>query len=103
MPLGYAGEYDEPASGLFDLRARQYDPAVGRFLSEDPVSPALTDPYGSAYAYASDQPTVFTDPSGLCLTDCFDGLVDAVAGGAGSDQRHGGSGQGRRGRGRAWR
>ncbi len=78
VPLGYAGEYNEPASGLFDLRARQYDPAVGRFLSEDPVSPALTDPYASAYAYASDQPTVFTDPSGLCLTDCFDGLVDAA-------------------------
>ena len=36
VPLGYAGEYNEPASGLYDLRARQYDPAVGRFLSGGP-------------------------------------------------------------------
>ncbi len=72
VPLGYAGEYNEPASGLYDLRARQYDPAVGRFLSEDPVSPAMTDGYGSAYAYTDDQPTVFTDPSGLCRIVCVD-------------------------------
>jgi RHS repeat-associated protein len=82
VPLGYAGEYNESASGLYDLRARQYDPAVGRFLSEDPVSPAMTDGYGSAYAYASDQPTVFTDPSGLCwgcdfVSDRIDDAKDA--------------------------
>jgi hypothetical protein len=29
VPLGYAGEYSEAASGLYDLRARQYDPAIG--------------------------------------------------------------------------
>ncbi len=72
VPLGYAGEYNEPASGLYDLRARQYDPAVGRFLSEDPMSEPATAPYGSAYAYAGDQPSVFTDPSGLCRIVCVD-------------------------------
>jgi RHS repeat-associated protein len=32
---GYAGEYQDPGGVLY-LRARWYDPAVGRFLTRDP-------------------------------------------------------------------
>ena len=65
-PLQYAGEYlDTSNGGLYNLRARQYDPGNGRFLSTDPVAPDPTDPWISPYAYAGDQPTTQSDPSGL--------------------------------------
>jgi RHS repeat-associated protein len=64
-PLGFHGQYQDLATGVFNLRARQYDSADGRFLSTDPVAPALTEPYVSAYVYANDQPTLLMDPSGM--------------------------------------
>jgi RHS repeat-associated protein len=64
-PVRFAGEYLDAATGQYHLRARQYDPALGRMLSSDPVAPRLDDPYVSAYVYANDRPTLLTDPSGL--------------------------------------
>ena len=34
-PICYAGEYTDEESGLIYLRARYYDPGLGRFISED--------------------------------------------------------------------
>ena len=64
-PMRFTGEYADDDTGLYHLRARQYDPGVGRFLSTDPLAPALTDPYVSAYVYANNRPTYGVDPSGL--------------------------------------
>jgi RHS repeat-associated protein len=63
-PIRYTGQYLDP-TGLYHLRARQYNPADGRFLTLDPLTPALTDPHVAAYAYANDRPTALTDPSGM--------------------------------------
>jgi RHS repeat-associated protein len=59
-------------SGLYYYRARYYCPAVGRFISEDPLAQA-----GGTllYKYASNNPVNRTDPSGLesydsCYADC---------------------------------
>jgi RHS repeat-associated protein len=52
--------------GASYYRARYYDPAVGRFLSEDPVRP---DDAIDFYAYVSNNPTNFADPRGLYGTD----------------------------------
>ncbi|WP_371948004.1 RHS repeat-associated core domain-containing protein [Actinomadura monticuli] len=49
-----------PDDLTYNLRARQYDPATGRFVSRDP----LNRPYTSSYAYAADSPTVLDDPTG---------------------------------------
>ena len=62
--IKFAGEYLDP-TGLYHLRARQYDPSSGRFTTLDPLPNPVSDPYMSAYAYANDRPTVFTDPTGL--------------------------------------
>jgi len=57
----FTGEYLDP-TGLYHLRARQYDPVTGRFLTLDPIKAE-----SSAYAYAVQRPTVFTDPSGQVI------------------------------------
>jgi RHS repeat-associated protein len=66
-PMRFAGEYQDPASGLYNLRARQYDPRQGRFTATDPLD-SRNDPAVSTYIYADDQPTVATDPTGqFCI------------------------------------
>ena len=69
-PLRFAGEYLDP-TGLYHLRARQYDPQAGRFLSTDPLPGPPEDPYVSAYVYVNNDPTLFVDPSGKSLGDIY--------------------------------
>lgn len=59
-PFGYRGEYADAESGLIYLRARMYDPVMGRFLTEDPAHDG-----GNWYVYCSNNPIVFVDPLGL--------------------------------------
>lgn len=77
-PMRFAGELIDTATSLYHLRARQYDPATGRFLSLDPVAPTRFAPHVSPYAYVNNVPTVFTDPSGQCFLICA--LAGAVVG-----------------------
>lgn len=59
---GYTGHVNDPDTGLVYMQARYYDPAVGRFLSVDPVSAATKF---SRYTYASNNPIVNIDPDGM--------------------------------------
>ena len=61
--IKFAGEYNDP-TGLYYLRARQYDTATGRFLGLDPRTQADGQPLVASYVYANDRPVVFVDPSG---------------------------------------
>ena len=68
IPIGFAGAFGvlrEP-NGLYYMNARFYDPAIGRFLSEDPLGLGGGDL--TLYSYAGNNPVVFVDPSGLCRT-----------------------------------
>lgn len=59
----FTGQALDPNDGLVFMRARYYDPSVGRFLSRDPLPrPA---PHGNAYLYGNGSPTNLLDPSGL--------------------------------------
>lgn len=58
-PFGYAGQYTD-VTGLQYLRARYYDAATAEFLTRDPLEATTRQPY----AYASDDPTDLTDPTG---------------------------------------
>jgi RHS repeat-associated protein len=69
-PVRFTAEYLDSDTGLYDLRARQYDPAGGRFLSTDPLAPSVIDPYVGSYIYSNDRPTVLTDPSGERAEGC---------------------------------
>lgn len=61
-PWRFTGRSLDQATGLYDLRARSYSAALGRFTSPDPlgVLGGL-----NLYAYADGAPTTFTDPFGL--------------------------------------
>jgi RHS repeat-associated protein len=64
-PVQFAGYHQDPTLGAgYSTPARVYDPGTGRFNGTDPVPPALNAPSVSPYAYVSDMPTVFRDPSG---------------------------------------
>ncbi len=63
---GFVGGVDD-ATGLTHVGAREYDPGTGRFISADPLMD-LTDPQQiNGYAYASNSPVTFSDPTGLMM------------------------------------
>ena len=64
QPFRFTGEPTD-ASGLDYLRARSYDPTLGRFLTRDSWagSPAACQTL-NRYAYALNDPTTRVDPSG---------------------------------------
>ena len=72
-PFGFSGQYLDSTSGLYYLRARQYDPSSGRFTAVDPIGPSVGETAIGAYVYANNNPVRYTDPSGrdtdgVCLT-----------------------------------
>jgi RHS repeat-associated protein len=61
----FTGAELDAATGLYHMGARFYDPAIGRWLSEDPVQDRHFEPIAlNFYAYARNDPTVYTDPTG---------------------------------------
>jgi RHS repeat-associated protein len=66
----YAGEIFDEETGLYYLRARYYNPSVGRFISEDSYEGQLDNPLTlNLYTYTANNPLRYTDPSGHCFTD----------------------------------
>jgi len=66
QPFRYTGEPSD-ASGLTYLRARYYDPSIGRFLSRDPFAGFSSSPLSlNRYGYVENNPTTVTDPDGRC-------------------------------------
>jgi RHS repeat-associated protein len=63
-PFAFTGQYLDSPTGLYHLRARQYDPTIGRFTAVDPVAQSITSPCVNAYTYGRDNPLRFVDPSG---------------------------------------
>jgi RHS repeat-associated protein len=66
----FAGRHYDSETGLIDMRARQYDPKLGRFISADPlVSEPDSGQSYNRYSYALNNPLRFVDPSGLAPMD----------------------------------
>jgi RHS repeat-associated protein len=65
---GYTGREADAETGLDYYRARYYDAAVGGFISEDPIGFSAGDTNLSRYV--GNNPTNFTDPSGLESCSC---------------------------------
>ena len=63
-PYRYCGENYDEETGLYYLRARYYDPSIGRFMSEDPAQDGL-----NWYVYCGNNPVMHIDPLGLAPED----------------------------------
>jgi RHS repeat-associated protein len=74
---GFAGQYLDAATGLYDMRARDYDPTSGRFTATDPVQVPTGMPYVAGYPYAFNNPLMLSDVSGAWPDG--DGLYNAAA------------------------
>jgi RHS repeat-associated protein len=61
-PFHYTAREFDTETNLYYYRARYYDPANGRFLSEDPLGLASGP---NVYAYVYNRPLVSKDPSGM--------------------------------------
>ncbi|HET7585535.1 MAG TPA: RHS repeat-associated core domain-containing protein [Gemmatimonadaceae bacterium] len=77
QPLKYMGRELDSETGLYYVRARYYDPDVGRFISEDPIG---LNGGINPYAYAAGDPLNTRDPAGLCQRVAFM-VIDTAAGG----------------------
>ncbi|MYS87828.1 RHS repeat domain-containing protein [Embleya scabrispora] len=60
------------ATGLLHIGAREYDPAVGRFISVDQILDLSSPEQIHGYAYAGNNPATNADPTGLRPDDHFD-------------------------------
>jgi RHS repeat-associated protein len=62
-PFQYTGRESDQETGIYEYRARYFDPQSGRFISEDPVRFVAGQDF---YAYVQNTPTNLNDPLGLC-------------------------------------
>jgi RHS repeat-associated protein len=95
-PFQYTGREMDAETGLYYYRARYYDPASGRFLSEDPVRFSAGVNF---YDYVYNNPVRYADPMGLSPQDaqriqlackkCTQQLTDAGLRGPGSGRWNG--------------
>ena len=63
-PFRYCGEYFDKQSGTIYLRARYYNPTIGRFSTVDPIRDGLN---WNAYCY--NDPISYIDPTGCVVTE----------------------------------
>jgi RHS repeat-associated protein len=61
--FAFTGRQFDPATGLQNNLNRWYDPSIGRWLSEDPISFAAGD--ANLYRYVHGDPVNAVDPTGL--------------------------------------
>ena len=66
---GFVGGANDTATGLTNLGAREYQPGTGSFISPDPLLKPYDPQNLNAYAYAADNPSTYSDPSGAMLCD----------------------------------
>ncbi|WP_174807056.1 polymorphic toxin-type HINT domain-containing protein, partial [Paenibacillus elgii] len=76
----YSGEFWDNSAHLQYLRARWYDPSVGRFMSQDTNEVDINNPLSlNLYTYVHNNPLRYTDPSGHeiygegCYGPCYMG------------------------------
>ncbi|MGW3163307.1 RHS repeat domain-containing protein [Streptomyces sp. NPDC001142] len=62
---GFLGKTDDKATGLTHIGAREYDPAIGQFISVDPVLSPDQHQSLNGYSYANNTPVTSSDPTGL--------------------------------------
>ncbi|WP_169501808.1 RHS repeat-associated core domain-containing protein [Kribbella catacumbae] len=62
---GFLGKPLDKTTGLTHVGAREYDPAIGRFISVDPLMSTGDPQQMLGYTYGNNNPTSMSDPTGL--------------------------------------
>ncbi|MFT7579318.1 MAG: RHS repeat-associated protein [Myxococcota bacterium] len=76
QPFTFAGRFGvmRDEGDLYYMRARTYDAAVGRFISEDPLGFDAGD--SNLYGYAGGNPLSFVDPRGTSVASVVGAAID---------------------------
>ena len=79
----FNGEYYDSATGMLNLRARQYEPSVMRFSQRDLLKGDQSAPLSlNRYLYCENDSVNFVDPSGKSLSELWEKAKTAVSNGA---------------------
>jgi RHS repeat-associated protein len=74
---GFTGERWEANSQLLFLRARYYEPGMGRFINKDPWPGSMIRPATlNGFSYVNNNPARLVDLLGLCDYDPYDPYYD---------------------------
>ncbi|MFF2065086.1 RHS repeat-associated core domain-containing protein [Streptomyces sp. NPDC058200] len=63
---GFLGKSEDTDTGLTHIGAREYDPAIGQFISVDPLLMPEQHQSLNGYSYANQHPATTSDPTGMC-------------------------------------
>ncbi|MET9609233.1 RHS repeat-associated core domain-containing protein [Streptomyces sp. NPDC006512] len=85
---GFVGGVQDRTTGLTHLGAREYDPAVGRFLSVDPQLAVDDSRQHNGYQYGNNSPLTESDPTGEALPECRSGMYKCTNGSNPYDYGH---------------
>ncbi len=75
-PFLFTGTYKDGATGLYQMGARYYQSASGRFTQQDPLPDSILS--FNRYAYANCNPANGIDPTGLLTAECQAAVVDLI-------------------------
>jgi len=80
QPFKYVGQYGVMAepNGFYYMRARYYDPKVGRFISEDPIG--FEGGTVNLHEYVGNNPVNYSDPQGKSLIPAIFIAVESIWG-----------------------
>ncbi len=76
----FNGEYYDSATGMVNLRARQYEPGVMRFVQRDLLKGDQAAPLSlNRYLYCENDSVNFVDPSGMSIAELWEKAKTAVS------------------------
>jgi RHS repeat-associated protein len=79
-PFCFTGQWRDAEIDQYDLRAREYDPAMMRFMTRDPVRGQIREPLSlHRYLYCLNEPSNNIDSSGASAIQIANGLRAATA------------------------
>ena len=79
IPYAYAGKRYDAKAGLVYFGQRYYDPALSRWLTQDPLGPI---DHANLYQYVFNNPFLYRDPYGESIGGYLLGLGEVMLGGA---------------------
>ena len=81
---GFTSDQVDQELGAVNMRGRMYVPALGRFITPDPIVGSRNRQSWNAYSYALNNPATLVDPTGFQSEEAGDGAAGSGIGGYGA-------------------